>query len=37
MNLEHGDRLRWVREISNINQRSNAEGQNGSEREDVFA
>ena len=37
LNLEHGDRLRWVREISSINQRSNAEGQNASDREDVFA
>jgi len=37
LNLEHQERLRWVREISGINQRSNAEGMHGSERENFFA
>jgi hypothetical protein len=37
LSFEHGERLRWVREISSINQRSNAEGLNASERENIFA
>lgn len=37
MNLEHGERIRWVDEISAINQRSNTEGQNAGSRENLFA
>ena len=37
VSLEHGERLRWVREISSINQSSNTEGQNARDRENLFA
>jgi uncharacterized protein DUF6760 len=37
LNLEHGERHRWVREISSINQRTNAEGEHASEREKLLA
>ena len=37
LNLEHGERLRWLREISSINQRSNSEGQDASNRQNLFA
>jgi len=36
LSLEHGERLRWVREISSINQRSNSEGQDAGNRENLF-
>jgi hypothetical protein len=29
LNLEHGDRQRWVKEISSINERRNSESANG--------
>ncbi len=37
LDLEHGERVRWVREISSINQRRNAEGLNASERDKILA
>ena len=37
LDLEHGERLRWVQEISGINQRSNTEGQNAGNHENFFA
>jgi hypothetical protein len=37
LNLEHGERLRWLREISSINQRSNSEGQDAGNRQNLFA
>ena len=36
LSLEHGERQRWLREISSINQRSNAEGQDASKRENLL-
>jgi hypothetical protein len=29
VNLEHADRLRWAREIADINRKMNAAGENG--------
>jgi hypothetical protein len=37
LNLEHGERSRWVHEISSINRRSNEEGLNANDRENLFA
>jgi hypothetical protein len=37
LDLEHTDRRRWVREISSINERSNTEGRNASDRDYSFA
>jgi Family of unknown function (DUF6760) len=36
LNLEHAERLRWVREISSINERSNTEGRNAADRDYSF-
>ena len=37
INFEHGDRLRWVKEISTINERKNNERDNESEFESSFS
>jgi hypothetical protein len=37
LNLEHRERQVWLREISSINQRSNAEGQDANNRENLFS
>jgi len=37
VNLEHGDRLRWVKEISAINERMNSERSNETDLEPAFS
>lgn len=37
VSLEHGDRLRWVKEISAINQRMNSERTNESDFQTSFS
>jgi hypothetical protein len=37
LNLEHGDRRRWVKEISSINQRRNAERENEADPESALS
>lgn len=37
LNLEHGDRVRWVNEISAINQRMNNERSNENESDSAFS
>ena len=36
MDLEHGDRRRWVREISSINQKKNTEAYSEKETQPTF-
>jgi hypothetical protein len=35
--LEHAERVRWVREISSINERSNTEGRDAADRDYALA